>query len=219
MSHGMRTPRPVQLAGLAAALCLLVAGHALAATTPRLGSPKCMPTAGDTNTTFTFLISYYGATEPASRDVRLDGRYLAMQKAGAGPNGSVIYTYKTKLAAGTHPYAFRFKVGTTTLYCPGPTASEFCTSPKVAAAPSQKIGGYIRVDKTGVAGVVVRLYGPGGITVSVTTKADGSYLATALVPGTWTVCPRPEDYVFSPASTKVTLPPDALRCSFAATPQ
>jgi hypothetical protein len=206
------------LAGIATCLLALLLGSAtaFAADTPRLDGVKIFPTSGDTNTLFTFMVTYYGTTVPASHDMYLDEVLLAMKSAGAAPNAGVIYKYQTKLTAGTHKYRFCFKVGDQTLLKPGPTADATYTSPTVAQGVTCKISGIIKADGVGLRDVAVKLTQSGSPAVLVRSGADGRYAATGLAPGVWTVTPTKLGFRMDPECRRLTLPPDSATCDFIA---
>jgi Carboxypeptidase regulatory-like domain len=213
-----RTPSRILAATGVAWLVLLGAWPALAVDTPRLDSPRVMPSNGDTNTQFAFSISYYGPASPVSHDIFLDGTARVMTYTGAGLFGSTLYFYKTKLSAGTHKYRFSFKTGNTVLLKPGPMTTTWYTTANVTQVDSFTISGLIRVGSAGVARVRVQLQkvGSSGTTAGATTGTDGRFTAKGLAPGTWVVTPTMDGCAMTPTYRSVTVPPNTTTCDFTA---
>jgi hypothetical protein len=135
VSHVTRNTGLVVLAACLAALLATSVRSVSAADETSLSGVKLMPSSGDTNVLFTFMIVYRGTAAPTARDLYLDSKCYAMKSAGAAPGGGIMYTYQTKLAAGTHKYRFRFLVGTVNLFMPGTPARTSC---RPRASPSQE---------------------------------------------------------------------------------
>ena len=205
---------------IAIALATLLVSCALAALadeTPKLDRVGLMPTSGDTNTQFTFMIVYHGPASPASHDLYVDSKCYAMSYAGAAPLSGVMYVYHTKLTAGTHKYRFRFKTGTQELLMPGPDASGWYTSLKVADVPSFTVSGTVTCDGKPLSGVGIRLTKQGAAAIGTRTDSQGRYTAKGAGPGAWTVTPSMTGFTFAPSSRVVTVPPNGTNCDFTAT--
>jgi hypothetical protein len=217
VSHVTRNTGLVVLAACLAALLATSAGSVSAADETSLSGVKLMPSSGDTNALFTFMIVYRGTAAPTARDLYLDSKCYAMKSAGAAPGGGIMYTYQTKLAAGTHKYRFRFLVGTVNLFMPGPAATDWYTSPNIVQAKSFTISGIVRCDGAGLPGVGIRLTKQGTTAVTTRTDSQGRYTVKGLAPGTWRVTPSLSGYTMAPDYITRSLPPDTTTCDFAAT--
>jgi hypothetical protein len=199
---------------VALVLCAAVAG---AEEAPRLDGVKLQPTSGDTNTLFTFLIVYHGATTPTTRLLYLDTKSYAMTSCGAAPMGGTMYRYQTKLTAGTHKYRFRFVAGTQTVLAPGPAETNWYTSFSVKQGATFSLAGVVTCDGVGLAGVGLRLTRPGDLPVIARTDSTGHYTVKGLAPGTWCVTPSLTGFTFTPTAANVALPPSKTNCNFTAT--
>lgn len=76
---------------------------------PTLTSPSVSPTSGDSNTTFTFQITYTDVDGdlPSNISVVIDSSsYNKMNFVSGTSTTGMIYTYQTKLTAGSHTYFF-----------------------------------------------------------------------------------------------------------------
>jgi hypothetical protein len=83
---------------------------------PSLNSAEVFPLTGDTNTLFKFSVRYSDSSGSAAYDstITLDEiMKYSMATNGDGSAGYYIYTYETKLSAGTHNFAFDFSNGVT----------------------------------------------------------------------------------------------------------
>jgi hypothetical protein len=81
-------------------------------TSPQLSNGVVNPTSGNTNTTFTYSVTYYDAdgNSPTIKNVYIDGTAHAMTlTSGTAYNG--VYNYSRMLTAGTHNYYFLFDDG------------------------------------------------------------------------------------------------------------
>ncbi len=223
MFNGSRARRAAALLVCLAVLFVLAIAIAHADDAPRLDGPKCLPTAGTTDTVFRYSIVYYGATEPSGHDVHIDGfgagDIHSMSKIGPGPSGQgSLYVYETKLPVGNHQYRFHFQVGSVTLRKPGPTGTDWYHGPTVTAGTAtHTISGLIKASDVGLAGVEVHL--TGAATLTVKTNAEGRYTFAKLKAGAYTVTPSLAGYRMDPLSRQVTVPAGTTTCNFRAIKQ
>jgi predicted transcriptional regulator len=84
---------------------------------PILTNPTMAPTAGDTNTEFTFAVHYFDMDGdlPTSIEVVIDGNEYNMTLKVGEYTSNGIYIYKTKLSKGNHTYYFTASDGIETV--------------------------------------------------------------------------------------------------------
>jgi hypothetical protein len=209
---------PPNLIAIALAMLLLsCAAVTFADEAPKLDRVGLMPTSGDTNTPFTFMIVYHGPASPASHNLYLDSKCYVMDYAGAAPLSGVMYVYHTRLTAGTHKYRFRFKTGTQELLMPGPDANGWYTSLKVADIPTFTVSGTVTCEGKPLSGVGIKLTKQGAASIGARTDSQGRYTAKGAGPGTWSVTPSMTGFTFDPPARGVTVPPSGTNCDFTAT--
>jgi len=164
-----------------------------------------MPTSGDTNTQFTFLIVYRGTGTPSVQNLMLDSATNKMSYAGVAPMGarctsSTRSSPRAPTSTGSAPGRDQ------TLRAPGPTDNDWYTSPEVKQAPSCTISGVITVNGSGLPKVNVKLTKSGSPAVTTGTNSQGRFTAKNLSPGTWTVTPTKSGYEMNPPYKNIIVP-------------
>ena len=112
-----------------------------------LNGGKVSPASGTTSTTFTYSVSYVDPAGHAATQasVCIGTTCHAMTKVSGTPTAGVLYRYTTKLASGSHTFAFLFADGTTSWTSPvtpgtfaGPTIGAAAAKNAPAPAPSSR---------------------------------------------------------------------------------
>jgi len=108
---------------------------------PKLTAPSVSPASGDTNTEFTFTITYTDEDNDAPSGgvkIVIDNQTYDMTTNATSPNytAGVVYTYKTKLSEGSHTVSFRGTDGKVA----APVNLTLSSPPTVTAASSDNGG-------------------------------------------------------------------------------